>query len=407
LLPLLPFQDGRHVFVSRKALSEGAKKLIAIKEPQLDDLEFVLNFQMFEAAKTGVNIGRWLVESHKDKGLLPDFLQHHSTDGASNATSSVKEYALQTQAFTESNITHSKCHAHQCNRSAKWASGTGDFTKNVNPELSNVINKVHAIVGRVHRNPQHLKVLEKVQREKNRYVWSSLYCLSQIFLLTLFSSFICIISNRTKIRHPKPGVLTRWNSELDEVTSVNMFMGDLNKALSIMLGEKGCDASLLTENQGDDGDEVDKKDFMFTASDQMILRQYECGAEPVLFLSKFFQDGKATSHEILFQLRSRIEQMRSQKFVMYSDISHSDLEEHGKRSKAETVLHDNLVDYDEIGRTQPMCLCIEQFRKHFADDLERRCGFVELNDKDQWDDTVKLPVDIAVACLLNPLYGGK
>jgi hypothetical protein len=54
-----------------------------------------------------------------------------------------------------------------------------------------------------------------------------------------------------------------------------------------------------------------------------------------------------------------------------------------------------------------MCLCIEQFRKHFADDLERRCGFVELNDKDQWEDTVKLPVDIAVACLLNPLYGGK
>jgi hypothetical protein len=181
LLPVLPSQDGRHVFVSRKTLSDGAKQFIAIKEPELDDLEFVLNFQMFEGAKTGVNIGTWLVESHKDKGLLPDFLQHHSTDGASNATSSVKEYALQTQAFTESNITHSKCHAHQCNRSAKWASGTGDFTTNVNQELANVINKVHAIVGRVYRNPQRIKVLEKVQKDKHRYVTSSYWAYLLIY----------------------------------------------------------------------------------------------------------------------------------------------------------------------------------------------------------------------------------
>jgi hypothetical protein len=52
------------------------------------------------------------------------------------------------------------------------------------------------------------------------------------------------------------------------VKATNIFMGDLQLALLAMLGEKGCDGSLL---QDGDVDEVDKDSLMFTQNDQTIL----------------------------------------------------------------------------------------------------------------------------------------
>lgn len=43
---------------------------------------------------------------------------------------------------------------------------------------------------------------------------------------------------RKVIRRPVKAVVTRWNSDYEEVKATNIFMGDLMKSLSIMLDEK-------------------------------------------------------------------------------------------------------------------------------------------------------------------------
>lgn len=200
--------------------------------------------------------------------------------------------------------------------------------------------------------------------------------------------------------------MTRWNSDYDEVKATNIFMGDLQRSLVIMLGEDGCDRHLLRNQYGET---VDKMSLMFSTTDQMILRQYECGSEPVVSLSKFFQMDVPTSHLVLVHLRACIAELRKPKFQMYADISHSPLESLTSRNKTETVLSDEVVDREDHGRVEVMHKCVAKFRAIFADDLESRSGLV------QWDEdnhlvatpVEELPSDLAISCILHPLVGGK
>ena len=153
---------------------------------------------------------------------------------------------------------------------------------------------MHEINGRVFRNEARLKVLFEVQKERGRKVQ----------------------------RRPYKGVVTRWNSEHEEVKHTNIFMGDYQLSLSRMFADDGIDRGLLHEGVGV---HVDKMRFMFSQTDQMILRQFECAAEPAVLLSKFFQLNIPTAHLVLFHLRVRIAQMRQPSFMMYGDLSHSSL----------------------------------------------------------------------------------
>jgi hypothetical protein len=58
--------------------------------------------------------------------------------------------------------------AHQVNRLAKYASATGDFRINQNPELAAILKKMHEIHGQIYRSEACLKVFFQVQREKKR-----------------------------------------------------------------------------------------------------------------------------------------------------------------------------------------------------------------------------------------------
>jgi hypothetical protein len=160
------------------------------------------------------------------------------------------------------------------------------------------------------------------------------------------------------IRCPFHGVTNRLNSDHDEVRATNIFMGDMQRALGIMLGDKGCDLHLLRDA---DADPVDQMTLMFSPNDEMILRQYECAAEPVVLLSKFFQLNVPTSHLVLVHLRARIAQMREPKFDMYADISHSKMETLSLRNKTETVSshdHEDAVDTEDHERCVEMEQCI-------------------------------------------------
>jgi hypothetical protein len=106
---------------------------------------------------------------------------------------------------------------------------------------------------------------------------------------------------------------------------------------------------------------------------------------------------------VLFNIRVRVAEMKSTSFKMFADISHSDLPDLKKRVKTDTVLSTKIGEIEERGRTEPMYECIERFREKYAEDMEIRCCLATATRCD----VVKLPSDIAVACLLHPLYGGK
>jgi hypothetical protein len=177
---------------------------------------------------------------------------------------------------------------------------------------------------------------------------------------------------RKVIRRPYRGVPTRWDSDHEEVKATNLFMGDLQCSLVVMLGEKGCDVGLLKDANGNPVDK--QEDLMFSPTDQMILRQYECGSEPVVLLSKFLQLDVSMAHLVLIHLRARISQLRKPKFAMYADISHLNMELLTGRTKTEMVLSDDVTDQDEHGRVKSMQPCVSCFRLLCAKDLELRCG---------------------------------
>jgi hypothetical protein len=147
------------VFVSNKLYHDTAKNMVVTALSGKSDLETVISFERFHEAKTSKNIADWLKTSHAKAGLRGQFIMCHSTDGASNAVGSSMEFQAMMDATKSSSIRHYTCYAHQVNRSAKFASGTGDFVANENRELSDVLKKLHEINGRFFRSEARLKIL--------------------------------------------------------------------------------------------------------------------------------------------------------------------------------------------------------------------------------------------------------
>ena len=365
------FNDGRSLFVSKQTLNKGCSEKIAIEEGQLAVLETVISFRRFDGAKTGHAIGTWMVEQHQEKGLLPSYVGYHSTDGASNAVSSVEHYKLLTEMNQQSAIQHDKCMAHQNNRSAKYASGTGDYRENSNPVLGEVLDKAHRLIARVHRSSKRIKVVRDFQ----------------------------ITAKRSSIVLPIPSVVTRWDSSNLEVASLNRIMGDFNKALVELID--GDDKKSLTDSTSR---YKTRQDFFFSKEDRMILRQFECGSEPCLKLSKFFQLNEATCHETLFVTTARLGEMMEQSFLMFGDISYSQMPNLRNREKTVKVT-DQLGDDDEgdDGNERSMDPCISLYRELYATDMAKRCGLMN----EDGHPATKFPTMIAMACLLNPIYGGE
>ena len=248
-----------------------------------------------------------------------------------------------------------------------------------NGTLRDVLGKAHTIIARVHRSSARIEIIKNVQRTAKRLV----------------------------IVMPSPGVPTRWDSANREVASLNRIMGDFSKGLQVLIS--GMDKDKLL---GTGGVAAPATEFTFTPVDKLILRQFECGSEPCVLLSKFFQINAATSHETLFVTAACLALMRQTSFVMYDDISHSDLVDLTARKKTVYVLSSShVVTEAESGwNTQPMDGCIETFRQLYAEDMAERCGFCEWVTELPVKKLIpvkKLPSETAIALLLNPLYGGK
>jgi hypothetical protein len=103
-----------------------------------------------------------------------------------------------TDATKADSIRHYTCYAHQVNRAAKYALGTGDFVQNNNAELGKVIKKMHKINARVYRSETCLKVLFQVQKDKEWYV--KFPCL-QSCLVSMYSNHCLASSDLSKESH--------------------------------------------------------------------------------------------------------------------------------------------------------------------------------------------------------------
>ena len=165
---------------------------------------------------------------------MPQYVGYHCTDGASNAVASVNEYEILTEINRDTPINHQKGLAHQTNRSAKYASGTGDFKICANEDLRDILEKARTIIARVHQSPSRIQVMKNLQR----------------------------IAKRLSVVMPSPGVPTCWDSSNWEIASLNRVMGDYSKGLHILIS--GNDKDKLV---GKDGKAVPTTNFTFTPGD--------------------------------------------------------------------------------------------------------------------------------------------
>jgi hypothetical protein len=147
------------------------------------------------------------------------------------------------------------------NRSAKYTFlGTGDFCRNKNEELLAVLKKMHEINGRVYCSETQLKVL--FEEEKKGHVLLS-SCFVWDLMLTLLSFDVSLFPCRKVARRPFRGLTIRWNLDHKEVKGTNIFMGDIQRSLVLILGDNCGDENLL---KCTDGAPVDRMSFMFSTT---------------------------------------------------------------------------------------------------------------------------------------------
>lgn len=180
--------DGQSLFISNETMKGLHDDLFNNKVPQVANLEIPLNFECFNQSKTVDVVAQWMDESIKESNLeASDFCQLVA-DGGSNAIGSVQEYEVLTRT-SENGRSNSQefnvCVAHQNQRSAARACGTGDFVQNENEELCAILKKSHEIQERTHRNSNRMNEYVTVAERKER----------------------------DPILKPKPSVVSRWDSK--------------------------------------------------------------------------------------------------------------------------------------------------------------------------------------------------
>lgn len=162
--------DGTSVFMSRKTRKSLDDSLFVSGKPRIANLEMPLNFERFNKAKTVLNVTEWMQESVSEASLKSSDFNHLAADGGSNAIGSVQEFEVVTRVEDgrSNSIDFSVCFTHQNERSAKYASGTGGFAHNPNPDLGEVLDKSHTIQTRLNGSGERKKVYETVQVRNER-----------------------------------------------------------------------------------------------------------------------------------------------------------------------------------------------------------------------------------------------
>lgn len=355
----------------------------------------LLDFLNFSASHTGENIGNWLHISHERHGCKPDYIGSHVVDGAANAGKAVGLMELMTRESRSSKLAADKCTAHQTNRAAIKASGTGGYATNHNPSLGGALTKLHEAIVRVQGSGVRNNVYLQVAKDRGR----------------------------KPILNLKWAGKTRWNSSYDETVRINQVAFDFRTSLDRMISVGGVDERLYLDTD-------DIGTIKPTDEDYMIYRQYEGGMRAGYDYSKFTQTSKVSFHLELFEARVCIELMMKPFFEMHEDLSRKtgmkESEDLRKRRmncivKREgfNFVNDNFeTNYEHsIEMKQEIVDC----RSIFVQDLGVRLKLfssIQLSDNDSADKdsddpmaslipTPRITDNMILGAIFNPLMGHK
>ena len=281
------------VFMSRATQQRLDKTIFLTEYPVLSNMEFILNFEKFDGAKTSVDVAEWMDVTRKAAGIESSDFHQLSADGASNAIGSIAEFEALTRSERANDVDFDICYAHQNQRSGGYASGTLKFKLDPNPDLGSALKKNHGIQSRVHGTASRLAVYSGCATDAERF----------------------------PIIYPKMGVPTRWDSYVEECKRANLIMGDMSKTLAILLQKGGMDWDLLSDEEKKNND---TSSFEYSDEEKKILRQYEGAAMPAREYSKFLQDNRNAWSYVLFETRVVLSLSSAEQFCIHRDVSHMD-----------------------------------------------------------------------------------
>ena len=197
-------EDGESLFTSDATKAKVDSALFVTGKPDLQQLEFPLNFEHFHTRKTINNVTKWMLESTKVANVLKKDIGRLSADGGSNAIGSVQEFEVvgrEEGGGRSNNMDFVVCIAHQNERSGGYTSGAVKFATEPNNELGAVLKKNHATHGLINRNSGRVKQYREVQESKqrspplgvdlaNEVRWNGKRMCQQIFLCCI----ICLLT---------------------------------------------------------------------------------------------------------------------------------------------------------------------------------------------------------------------
>lgn len=341
-----------------------------------DAATFLLDFVLFEKSKTAINCGQWIQEASEAKCVLPKYVHSKNVDGG--ALSAGRNYGEITREGRQNEIEINHCGFHCNNLASKEGLGVSSRQVNENVDLGRCLKKVHRLLTKMTRKTTFMKRYYNVQSSKAR------------------SPSIAI---RTSCD-------TRADGWVVEATVFNTARADIIQAYTDTVGPNHANAQYL-----EDSDDEDDKDnigatamdkFLPTADEIEIVRQIECGYEPVVQLSKFTQGTYIMIFDWLFMIRHTCQEMSKPKFTMYEDIS-IDASVQNLRDRKRNIVVQTHSTYMAARQVGSVCMKkeVELARKVYVKNMQVRFGLTD----EIGDDVKIIRKTVLHGAMLNPLSG--
>ena len=213
--------NGMSLFMSDTTLASFSSKdhprgwtsVLRSPAPTLSRCQAIGDMVIFDTEHSGAEVGAWLDDAHRGVGCKPSYVGSHTVDGDSTAGKSVEILKWRTKDDRATQITSSKCDAHQANTSGKRAAGTSAHKVNLNKSLGTRLTLLHTNLVRTSSSGKRMGIVQNVQKEHHR-------------------TKTVIIDDACK---------TRWGSEHEEARRASINQKDLEVSFNRMINPTGMD----------------------------------------------------------------------------------------------------------------------------------------------------------------------
>ena len=217
--------------------------------------QFLPEFCQFYLARTGDNIGKWLMYSHTLVECEPYFIGSHVMDGAVNSGKLIEVLWLSTIYERYGMIFSANCDARQIRTTGEKSSGTISHKFNTNPGLGKSLTLLYTYIVRLGGSLTSIKVYDNVRKDRHQ-----------------------------KISHNiTSGVRARWNSYHIETSRAPANQSDLEIFLILIICPTGIDSYFYKYHRQNIG--VVLPSIIYWD----VYREYKSVIHTLKKYSKFFQ----------------------------------------------------------------------------------------------------------------------